>query len=327
MTTKPSTEHNDDHLVVLLQSGDLTLAEQCRALSPRVRVVLRDSIAQYPKLPGEIQVVYGGLSPDRWPLFPRLEWVQVTGAGVESYLTPEVVASPVILTNVSGIHAVPITEHMFGMLLAYNRRLFWSWDLQSKSKWGAEGINKDIRTLHGKTLGLLGMGRIGEQSARVGRAFGMQTFGLRRSGVPHPDVERMYTLSHLHAFLGECDVVMNTLPLTPETRGLLSTDALEAMKEGSVLINTGRGATVDTDALVAGLRTGHPGAALLDVTDPEPLPEDHPLWKMENVVITPHYAGAFAEYNQQAERIFLDNLGRYLQNSGLTHVVDKKAGY
>ncbi|MCA1596711.1 MAG: D-2-hydroxyacid dehydrogenase, partial [Chloroflexi bacterium] len=141
------------------------------------------------------------------------------------------------------------------------------------------------------------------------------------------DLDRTFQPGSLLEFLAQSDVVMNTLPLTPETRGLLGAREFAAMRKGSVLINTGRGATIRTDDLVTALAAGKPGAALLDVTDPEPLPADHPLWQMPNVVITPHYSGSHEMYAQRCEPIFLENLRRYLAGEPLTNVVDKEAGY
>jgi phosphoglycerate dehydrogenase-like enzyme len=155
----------------------------------------------------------------------------------------------------------------------------------------------------------------------------MRVLGLRRSGEPHPNVERMYTMEEREAFFRECDVVMNSLPLTEKTRHAMSWDEFAALKPGAIVINTGRGGTINTEALLDALRSGRLGAALLDVTDPEPLPEDHPLWSMEHVYLTPHYSGAHPGYQERAGRIFLENLRRYLAGEPLVNVVDKGEGY
>jgi len=184
-----------------------------------------------------------------------------------------------------------------------------------------------VGLLWGKTLGVLGVGAIGGHSAEVGKAFGMRVVGLRRGGGAHPAVERMYAPGERADFLAECDVVLNTLPLTDATRGFLGRAEFAALRPGAVLVNTGRGGTVDTDALLDALRSGRLGAALLDVTDPEPLPPDHPLWTTENVTLTPHYSGSRPDYDERAEAIFLDNLRRYLAGQPLVNVVDKREGY
>jgi D-2-hydroxyacid dehydrogenase (NADP+) len=304
-----------------------TLQEKCRAISARIEPLVSADLERQPELLAEIEVIYGGFSPERVGEYRALRWVQTAGAGVDRFLTPAVRESRLIITNVSGIHAAPITEHMFGMLLAHRRRLCAAFERQRAAKWDSRGLGDDLPLLEGATLGLLGVGEIGTASARAGRGFGMDVIGFRRTGQAHPDLRRVFGPGELMEFLAESDVVMNTLPLTPETRGLLSTREFAAMRPGSVLINTGRGATIDTDALTAGLRSGRPGAALLDVTDPEPLPSDHPLWTMANVFITPHYSGAHSGYDTRANRIFLENLSRYVDGRPLTHVVDKTAGY
>jgi phosphoglycerate dehydrogenase-like enzyme len=253
--------------------------------------------------------------------------MQVAGAGVNGLLTPEVVASPVRITNASGIHAQPITEHFFGMLLTLTRRLDRAWDEQRSAHWESGPFHGRIRLLAGRTLGVLGVGAIGAHAAQVGAAFGMRVVGLRRSPAPVPHVERVYGPAELELFLREADVVFDTLPLTPATTRLLDARAFAAMKPGAIVANVGRGGTIDTAALVEALRAGHLGGALLDVTDPEPLPADHPLWRMENVLITPHYAGAHPGYDERAAKIFLENLRRYLAGEALLNEVDKAEGY
>jgi phosphoglycerate dehydrogenase-like enzyme len=155
----------------------------------------------------------------------------------------------------------------------------------------------------------------------------MRVLGLRRSGEAHPCVERMYRHDERLEFYRQSDVVMNSLPLTEKTRNAMSWEELAVLPHGAIVINTGRGATINTDALMAALREGRLGAALLDVTDPEPLPEDHPLWTMENVYITPHYSGGHPGYDERAGQIFLENLRRYLAGQPMINVVDKREGY
>jgi phosphoglycerate dehydrogenase-like enzyme len=258
----------------------------------------------------------------------NLRWLQTAGAGVNGLVTPEIAASDLVITNASGIHAEPITEHMFGMLLVVTRRLKEAWEQQQTQTWrGGYDFGANVTLLAGKTLGVLGVGAIGGYSARVGKAFGMRVVGLRRGAEPHPDVEQMFSPDDKHAFLSECDVIMNSLPLTGKTRGFLGAAEFQAMKAGAIIINTGRGSTIVTDALLDALGSGHVGAALLDVTDPEPLPDGHPLWTAPNVFITPHYSGAHPTYDERANAIFLDNLQRFLAGEPLRNVVDKREGY
>lgn len=302
----------------------MSLPERVRALSPRLQTVTRDDLEARPELLQQIEVIYGGLKREEWPQATGVKWLQTSGAGVNG-LPFEALPLEIIVTNVSGIHAEPITEQMFGMLLAVTRDLNRAWEHQKTREW--RDFKPDLGGLWGKTLGVLGVGAIGSQSARIGRAFGMRVIGLRRGGESHPDIEEMFVPDNRLKFFARCDVVMNTLPLTEHTRGFMGAQEFEALPQGAIVINTGRGATMDTQALMNALQSGHLKAALLDVTDPEPLPSDHPLWTMPNVVITPHYSGGHPDYDARAEAIFLDNLHRYLDGAPLHHVVDKVQGY
>ena len=312
---------------LLLGDKDPSFHAHIRALS--VRIVTTDEIRAEPDLLARVEIAYGGLGRGQVAEATRLRWLQTAGAGVNGLITPEMRDSDLLITNASGIHAEPITEHMFGMLLMVTRRLGEAREQQKAThQWrGGYDFGANVDLLAGKTLGVLGVGAIGGHSAHVGRAFGMRVLGLRRGGEPHPDVERMYTPEERIAFFRACDVVMNSLPLTEKTRGFMGAAEFDALPVGAIVINTGRGATIDTDALMAALRSGRLKAALLDVTDPEPLPEDHPLWMLENVFITPHYSGSHPTYNQRANAIFLDNLHRYLAGEPLRNVVDKQEGY
>jgi phosphoglycerate dehydrogenase-like enzyme len=318
---------SDAPITLLLGNPYPELVEAIHAVSDRIRIVTLEELKQDPALLSTLDIAYGGLRKEQLLEAERLRWLQIWGAGVNALITPEVRDSDLVITNVSGIHAEPITEHMFGMLLMVTRRLGAAWDQQKTRQWRGYPFSERLSLLAGKTLGVLGVGAIGGKSAEVGKAFGMRVIGLRRTGEPHPCVERMFRLEERLDFFRETDVVMNSLPGTANTRGFMGWAEFEALKPGAIVINTGRGETIVTEALMAGLREGKVGAALLDVTDPEPLPEDHPLWAMENVFITPHYSGAHAGYNQRAARIFLENLRRYLVGEPLVNVVDKSEGY
>jgi D-2-hydroxyacid dehydrogenase (NADP+) len=310
---------------LLLNRDDENLKAKIRALSPRIEIVLKQQLEVNPNLLTKIEIIYGGNNESRWSTAPNLRWIQITGAGANHWLTPELVQSELILTNVSGIHARAITEHMFALLLSTTRALPDAWEGQKSHTWKHLGSN--VQSLYGKTLGILGMGAIGAQAARVGRIFEMKTIGLRRSGESHPDVEVMYSPETRLDFFQRCDVVMNLLPETKKTHGFMSDAEFAALPVGAIVINAGRGSTIDTDALIRALNSGRLRAALLDVTDPEPLPQEHPLWDTKGVFITPHYSGAHPEYNAEADEIFLDNLRLYLAGEPLHHIVNKQEGY
>jgi phosphoglycerate dehydrogenase-like enzyme len=163
--------------------------------------------------------------------------------------------------------------------------------------------------------------------AQVGAAFGMQVLGMNRSGNPVPHVEAVFTPDRNHELLGLCDVVLVILPLTPQTKDFFGAAEFAAMEPGALFLNLGRGRLVDTSALVEALRSGRLAGAGLDVVDPEPLPPDHPLWDMPQVILTPHYGGLHREYNRNAGNLFLTNLRRYLADEPLLHQIDKSLGY
>lgn len=316
-----------EKIKALIGSTDAEFLAAVRGVSDRLEVISTAEIRERPELIAELEIVYGGLNGADLARAKSLRWLQTGGAGVDGLLTAELRSRDLTITNASGIHAEPITEHMFGMLLMVTRRLAEAWDQQKLRKWKGYEFQPHLDMLSGKTLGVLGVGAIGGHAARVGKGFGMRVVGLRRTGEPHPNVDHMYSLDQSIEFFGECDVVMNSLPLTEKTRRFMSWDEFGALRPAAIVCNAGRGATIDTEALMDALRTGRLGAALLDVTDPEPLPADHPLWAMERVYITPHYSGAHPGYQERAGRIFLENLRRYLAGHPLTNVVDRDEGY
>ncbi|MET0285260.1 MAG: D-2-hydroxyacid dehydrogenase, partial [Polyangiales bacterium] len=269
------------------------------------------------------------IDPQRIARASALRWVQTYSAGVEWLLVPEVVArAELAITNTSGIHAQPIAEHVFGWLLSYVRNLHKADRQARQQKWDPAPLREGLGTLEGKTLGILGLGAIGLRIAQLGAAFGMDVIACRRrwSEVP-PPVRTVYGEEALLDFLGQSDFVVNTLPATGATEHLLGPRAFEAMRPHAFLVNIGRGSTVDTVALVDALNKGKLGGAALDVTDPEPLPPTHSLWKLENVLITPHYAGSHPGYDTRATEIFVANLTRYLAGEPLTHRVEVARGY
>lgn len=239
----------------------------------------------------------------------RLRWVQNWGAGVDKLPLQELASRGIVLTNASGVHAYPISETIFSMMLAFTRKLHLSIRNQLQSQWKGTGTLGEI---HGKTIGIIGVGTIGEETARLARAFGMKVFGIRRSGSPNEYVDQMYDNCGLELVLRASDFVVVTLPLTDETRHTFGKTQFEQMKRTAMFINIGRGGTTDTDALVEALQTGTIAGAGLDVFEQEPLPESSPLWGLDNVIMTPHNSGSTDQYNDRAFEIFIQNLEQYL---------------
>ncbi|HEY3283739.1 MAG TPA: D-2-hydroxyacid dehydrogenase, partial [Armatimonadota bacterium] len=255
---------------------------------------------------------------------PRLRWIQVGSAGVERYLWPELLESSVLLTSAKGVFDVPIAEHLLAMVLAHARRLPLYRDQQSRRKWHRE----ESRDVQGAVLCILGLGCIGRELARRASALGMEVHGLRRRRREAPEgVTRVWPAEGLHEMLALADYVAVTLPLTPATRGRVGRAELQAMKPGAFLMNIGRGAVIDEEALVDAIRTGRLSGAGLDVFQQEPLPPSSPLWDLPQVILTPHVSGSSPGNHRRTLDLFLDNLRRFTQGEELRNLVDKEAGY
>lgn len=256
----------------------------------------------------------------------KLRWVQFFAAGVDSLPLQEMKQKGVWLTNASGVHAAPISETMFAMILAFVRGIDSSIADQKKHVWRQGGHR--LIEIHEKTLGILGVGAIGLEAARIGKAFGMRVLGLRRGGKPAENVDEMFAPSRADEMLGACDYVMNVLPWTPETENFMNAARFARMKNTACYVSAGRGATTDQNALIDALKTGKIACAGLDVTTPEPLPADSPLWDMDNVILTPHMAGLTDRYFERATDILIENLKAY-RNTGLPckNVVDYDLQY
>ena len=311
----------NEKLVLLTDCDDPDLREQIRQIAPDCEILAPDDEDALKRA----NIVYGGVSPDKIEDATDLRWLQLQSAGVNRWDLAALDARGVQITNVSGIHAQPITEHMFGMLLMKTRALDVALRVQGEHKW--RGHDFPVQLISGKTLGLLGVGAIGQHAAKVGAAFGMRVIGLRRSGESVDGVEQMFTPDNRLEFFGQSDVIMNTLPSTDDTLGFMNQAEFDALPQGAFVINTGRGDTIDTPALMAWLQSDADNCALLDVTNPEPLPADHPLWTMPNVFITPHYSGSHPTYMKRANAIFTDNLKRFISGEKLHNLVDADAGY
>jgi phosphoglycerate dehydrogenase-like enzyme len=306
--------------------------QQIARVAPHVRVVVGLSREQALARAGEAHAVDASYAtPGLLRAAPNLVWVQAQSAGVERYLAVKELADTerIVLTNMRGIHGPAIADHVFAMLLALTRDLPVHLAGRAEGRWKPEGsgVLRPI-ALKGRTLLVVGLGGIGTEIARRGHGFEMRVVGTRRGDDPAPDfVERVGKPQDLLALLPGADVVAIAVPLTPETTHLFDRAAFAAMKPGSYLVNIARGKVVDTDALLAALKSGKLAGACLDVTDPEPLPPDHPLWKLPNVVITPHVSSEAELTDERRFALLLENLRRFDAGEPLLNVVDKRAGY
>ena len=257
----------------------------------------------------------------------RLKWVQSGGAGVERFMTPGFIASPVILTNAQGVYAVPIADHVMAFMLHFSRRFNDMLRKQAAHEWESWD-RRSSDELNGKTLGIVGLGAIGSELARRAKAFGMRVIATRRRpGSPSPHADQVRGPDEMAWLLRGSDFVALCSALTHETRHLIGEQELKLMKRTAFVINIGRGGLIDEQALIVALKAEEIAGAGLDVFEHEPLPADSPLWDMPNVMITPHDAGSSPHSRERFMALFLENLRRYVASEPLLNVVDKRAGY
>jgi phosphoglycerate dehydrogenase-like enzyme len=302
--------------------------DQVRALTPELQVAVTRDRPEIEALLDDIEIAAGHVPIDLIVRAPKLRWFQQWGAGADWLLRyPDAAGRDFILTNASGVHAIPISEQIIGTLLMFARGLHRAARAQARREW-RRPPTAELFELAEKTMVLIGVGAIGERTAALAGALGMRVEGIRRNPTrPAAGVAAMYGPRQLRERLAHADVVVLTVPLSQSTRGLIGAAELRAMKPTAYLVNIGRGGTVDEPALIRALEKQWIAGAALDVFAEEPLPAASPLWAMENVIITAHYAGATPQYNARALAIFLDNLRRYREGAPLRNVVDKQAGY
>jgi phosphoglycerate dehydrogenase-like enzyme len=260
---------------------------------------------------------------------PELRWIQVVSAGVELCVgKAPIAARRQLLTNMRAISAPVIAEHAIGTLLALTRGLTVSIPRQASGQWSTDYGSQRLVALQGKTMLVVGLGGIGGEIAKRAHALGMRVIATRGSSRDKPDYVDYVGLSdELPTLLGQADVVADALPLTTATRGLFDAAMFARMRPTAYFLNVGRGGTVVTDALVAALQSGRLAGAALDVTEPEPLPKDHPLWRAPNVVITPHNSNDSDLGVDAQRRVVVENVRRYVAGEPLLSVVDPTRGY
>lgn len=310
--------------------GDI-IAQSLKAVSDDIDINIyipdSDPIPDYVK---QAEVVIGFCYKALLDQLPQLIWFQNLGSGSEGCSSlAGVEVGDFTLTNIRKIAAVPIAEHAVSLLLMFNKNLHHYHRNQLQSEWKLYR-KPSVATgeLNNKTLLVLGLGGIGTQVAKRAHALGMRVVATRNSSRKGPDYVARVGLAHeLYDLAKEADFVVNSLPLTPATQGLIDQKFFNSMKKGAVYISVGRGRSTNQGDLITALNSGQLGGAGLDVTDPEPLPSDHPLWTMDNVVITPHIAGMGDDARKRTLILFQENLRRYINGDKLLNVVNIKKGY
>ena len=272
----------------------------------------------------DILVTWGSM--DIRPLYldaPKLTWIHSLSAGVEGLIFSEIKNANTILTNSRGIHGIPVSEHVFAMMLAFTRGLDVFIRQQAKHQWKRTTVDE----IHGKTIGIVGLGSIGREIAKKAKGMGMQVVASKQTMTTELFVDELYPPENLHELLSLSDFVVTALPLLEETKHLFTIKEFAAMKPSAYLINIARGGIIKQDDLVAALEQKLIKGACLDVFDEEPLPESSPLWDMQNVIITPHVAALSPSYLDRAIKLFADNLSRFQQNKEMLNIIDKAKGY
>ncbi len=295
-----------------------------RAALPGREVICWRDEAAFAAGIGEVEYLFV-LAPPRnhWAAAERLKLIQCLGAGVDDLLPARDLAARVVIANNRGMSAESMAEFALALVLALVKKLPFFVEAQQAREWR--------RTLPGvaagSTLGIVGMGAIGQALARKAHALGMRVLATQRSPKPEPAVERIFDSAGTHELLAQSDLVVLLLPLTDETRGSFGSDAFAAMKPGGQLINLARGGIVDESALLEALTEGTIAGAIFDVFSREPLPEDSPLWEAPNFWITPHTAGGFPDLLERAIAGFAENVLRMERGEAVLNRVDRERGY
>jgi len=275
----------------------------------------------------------------------QLRWIHTHWAGVDRLLDqPILQTEDVLLTTSSGIHATNMAEYAFAMMLAFGHRLLAMQEHKAARNWPSGDKHAFLPLpLRGSTVGIVGYGSVGREIARIAQVFGMEVLAVKRDvrqpaehesytlpGSGDPDglyFHRLYPPEALVSMVRVCDFVVLAVPLTESTRGMVSEAVFEAMKPTAYLINMSRGGVVDEAALLKALEEGEIAGAACDVFEAEPLPDDSPLWKVPNLIISPHIAGIMADYGEKAVQVFAENLRRYIARKDLLNLVDRTRGY
>jgi len=270
----------------------------------------------------EVLMAYG-VPPGLLPAMPKLRWAQAMMAGVEAWIALPDLPEKLLLTCARGTHKESMPENIIGALLYAAKPYAEAVENQKLKKW----VQRPAQPLTGKTLGILGLGAIGQDVARVAAALGLRVIGTRRRPQAVAHVAEVFPAERTPEVLAQSDFVLLLLPATRETDNFINTERLGMMKPDAWLLNFGRGHLIKDDDLIAAVKAKKIAGAILDVFRQEPLPADHPFWTTEGIIVLPHIGGPHPQRDQIVARLFVDNLGRYLDGKPLKEVVDRAAGY
>lgn len=336
---------NGTKLLILIQHhfeqwrAPAWFADKLRSTFPGLEVVHRDNYAGAEADLSDAEVmITSSLTSAQYAHTKKLRWIHSPAAAVHRLLVPELVASDVVVTSSRSVHGPVVAEHVIALVLAVAKRLPLAMKYQREKRWGQELLwkaNPRPQEIAGATLGLVGMGSIGSEVVRLASVLGMNAVAVRsnpsatkeaheRNGA---SIHATYGPEQLENMLQVADYVVLAAPVTPRTVGMMNAQRFAAMKRDGYLINVSRGALVDEPALISALREQKIAGAALDVFEQEPLPEDSPLWEIENLLITPHSAGLTGKLWDRHFELVSENLRRYLTGLSLLGLVDKSRGY
>jgi phosphoglycerate dehydrogenase-like enzyme len=327
-------------LVISPSVSELRLEKIRTAAAPMQIVNARDEDHATAEI-ADADALFGYLTPKLLQAAKKLRWAQSPTASMEKYLYPDLVASPVVVTNMRGIFSDVIADHIFGFILCFAKNFHTYMRQQMRGEWHMLGRDPGelpgyggpgevhpsdcaAITLADCTLAVIGLGGIGTETTRRGLAFGMRVLGVDPRATSAPDGVAIFRPDRLQEVLQQSDFVVIAAPHTPETYKLFNRERIRWMKRSAYLINVGRGVIVDLADLTAALQAGEIAGAGLDVFEIEPLPKEHPLWRMENVILTPHCAAASPRVPERHLETLLENLRRFVAGQPLLNVVDKR---
>jgi phosphoglycerate dehydrogenase-like enzyme len=323
----------DIHTVLVLSANladpDLKLLDQ---LPPETNIAVGNSVDAFKGMAADANVILswsasGKLLRDVFAMCPKVRWVHSRSAGLDTVLFPELVASPVPLTNGRGVFSQSLGEFALGAILYFAKDFRRMLANQQAQRWEPF----DIVEISGQTVGIVGYGDIGRAVASRVRAMGMRILAVKRHGPPlynvDPLINQIFLPAQRTEMISQCDYIVCAAPLTAETRGLVGEAEFAAMKPTAVIVNIGRGPVIDEAAMVRALTEKRIKGAALDVFDTEPLPAGHPFYHLENVLLSPHCADHTHDWTEQAMRFFLAQFERYQQGKPLENVVKKEQGY
>jgi phosphoglycerate dehydrogenase-like enzyme len=322
----------DNNTVLVLADPTEPQLAMLDELPPETNIAVGNSAEAFERTAKDATVIFnwsgsGALLREVFAMCPRVQWVHSRSAGLDGVLFPELTDHPVPLTNGSGVFSASLGEFALGAMLFFAKDFRRLVKNQMAGRWE----QFDIEMISGKTLGIVGYGDIGRAVATRARAMGMRILAVKRHGPPmynvDPLVDRIYSPENRREMLAVCDYVVAAAPLTAETRGMIGEAEFASMKPEAVILNLGRGPVIDEAAMIRALAERRIRGAALDVFDSEPLPEGHPFFQLENVLLSPHSADHTHDWLDLAMRFFVEQYERFYKGVPLHNVVDKKLGY